>query len=154
MLVAEVQTTSDTTFRLYDWGRVDRPLHIDEALACMDFAPPRRRVEPVTIDAGDVRTERLVDTPAFSIERLVAVRPTRLDVPNSGRPIVLVTLEGRASIETPDGSIPAIPGRALLVPAATGTARLEMDCAAVVLRVDVPGPIDHIIDDGPAMASA
>lgn len=40
VLVAEVQTPSDTTFRLYDWGRTGRELHIEPALACADFAPP------------------------------------------------------------------------------------------------------------------
>src|SRR5581483_9365793 len=42
--VFEVQQTSDITYRLYDWDRVDaktgrpRDLHIDTALACVDFA--------------------------------------------------------------------------------------------------------------------
>jgi mannose-6-phosphate isomerase len=40
VLVAEVQTPSDTTFRLYDWGRTGRELHIEAALACADFGPP------------------------------------------------------------------------------------------------------------------
>jgi mannose-6-phosphate isomerase len=37
--VAEVQTPSDTTFRVYDWGRQGRELHIEQALDCIDFAP-------------------------------------------------------------------------------------------------------------------
>src|SRR5206468_5718344 len=49
MLVAEVQTPSDTTFRLFDFNRVDpstgrpRKLHVREALACIDFSG---RAEP------------------------------------------------------------------------------------------------------------
>lgn len=39
VLVAEVQSPSDTTFRVYDWGRVGRELHIPQALECIDFAP-------------------------------------------------------------------------------------------------------------------
>lgn len=44
-VVFEVQQSSDTTFRLYDWGRVDaqgraRVLHVKEALAAMDVALP------------------------------------------------------------------------------------------------------------------
>lgn len=43
--VFEVQQSSDTTFRLYDWGRVDakgkpRKLHVKEALAAMDMSIP------------------------------------------------------------------------------------------------------------------
>ncbi|MFG0260002.1 MAG: type I phosphomannose isomerase catalytic subunit, partial [Phycisphaerales bacterium JB041] len=43
VLVAEVQTPSDTTFRVYDWaaefGRAGRELHVEQALACIDFSP-------------------------------------------------------------------------------------------------------------------
>ncbi len=39
VLVAEVQTPSDTTFRVYDWGRVGRELHVAQALECIDFSP-------------------------------------------------------------------------------------------------------------------
>jgi mannose-6-phosphate isomerase len=52
VLVAEVQTPSDTTFRLYDWTReYQRPLremHVDQALQAMvlDVPPPVRRLEP------------------------------------------------------------------------------------------------------------
>lgn len=43
--VYEVQQSSNTTYRLYDWGRLDangrpRPLHVKEALASVDFSLP------------------------------------------------------------------------------------------------------------------
>lgn len=43
--VFEVQQSSNTTFRLYDWGRLDangnpRQLHVQEALAAMDLSLP------------------------------------------------------------------------------------------------------------------
>src|SRR4029077_19757702 len=42
VLMAEVQQTSDATFRLFDWNRRDaqgksRQLHVEEALACIDW---------------------------------------------------------------------------------------------------------------------
>ena len=40
VLVAEVQTTSDTTFRLWDWGRVGRQMHVEQALACINYDTP------------------------------------------------------------------------------------------------------------------
>jgi len=44
VLVCEVQTPSDTTFRVYDWaseyGREGRELHIEQALACAQTSPP------------------------------------------------------------------------------------------------------------------
>ena len=52
--VFEVQQSSNTTFRLYDWGRVDsegrpRKLHVEEALAAMDLTLP----PPVPGDSVD-----------------------------------------------------------------------------------------------------
>jgi mannose-6-phosphate isomerase len=44
VLVAEIQTPSDTTFRVYDWkkeyGRADRELHIEQAVECASFGHP------------------------------------------------------------------------------------------------------------------
>jgi len=42
ILLAEIQETSDTTYRIYDWDRIDdtgmsRDLHIDEAMDAIDF---------------------------------------------------------------------------------------------------------------------
>jgi mannose-6-phosphate isomerase len=39
VLVAEVQTPSDTTFRVYDWGRKGRELHIEQAMECIEWGP-------------------------------------------------------------------------------------------------------------------
>ncbi len=43
LLIYEIQQNSDTTYRVYDWGRVGldgkpRDLHIEESLKCIDFS--------------------------------------------------------------------------------------------------------------------
>ena len=59
--VYEVQQSSDTTFRLYDWGRVDaegrpRQLHVKEALAAMDLSlPPPTPADSVSCAYFDFR---------------------------------------------------------------------------------------------------
>src|SRR5207244_8970021 len=50
VLLAEIQQTSDATFRLFDWNRRDaegrpRTLHVEEALASIDW--DRGPVQPV-----------------------------------------------------------------------------------------------------------
>jgi mannose-6-phosphate isomerase len=63
VLVAEVQTPSDTTFRLYDWaveyGREGRELHLEPALECLDFGDPPAPVKapPGVADFPLVSTE-------------------------------------------------------------------------------------------------
>jgi mannose-6-phosphate isomerase len=47
LLVFEIQQNSDVTYRLYDWNHVDpgsgqpRPLHVEQALACVNYAEER-----------------------------------------------------------------------------------------------------------------
>lgn len=63
VLVAEVQTPSDTTFRVYDWGRKGRELHIQQSMECIEFAPSQgARVLP-KLGAGV-----LSDTEYFRME--------------------------------------------------------------------------------------
>lgn len=67
LLVAEVQTPSDTTYRVFDWNRVDesgrpRPLHVEEALESIHF--------DVTPDKLPVTTVgRLVDCEHFKVDK-------------------------------------------------------------------------------------
>ena len=67
LLIAEVQTPSDTTYRVFDWNRVDdsgkpRQLHIEEALESIHF--------DVTPDKLPVTTVgRLVDSEYFKVDK-------------------------------------------------------------------------------------
>jgi mannose-6-phosphate isomerase len=65
VLVAEVQTPSDTTFRVDDWGRQGRALHIEEALQCIDVAPA-----PPPIALGDGTRGLVLITEFFTVARL------------------------------------------------------------------------------------
>src|SRR5690606_19633472 len=89
VVVAEVQTPSDTTFRLYDWGRdtsSGRDLQIEPALECARFAPCTPPTQPALITVGGVRTQRLARTPDFTIERLEAQPGAECAVVTSGMP--------------------------------------------------------------------
>lgn len=61
ILVAEVQTPSDTTYRLFDWNdrydRPDRSLHVDHVLECVSFDPPAQPTR-LADDAADGRLVR------------------------------------------------------------------------------------------------
>jgi len=63
ILIAEIQQTSDATFRLFDWNR-PRPLHVEESLASIHWG--QGPVEPIS--ANDARST-LVRCPFFQVER-------------------------------------------------------------------------------------
>src|SRR5207245_1012580 len=77
ILLFEVQQTSDITYRLYDWDRVDaktgksRQLHVDEGLSCADFARgPCPPVSPTMAVREGVRREVLVNCEYFTLKRM------------------------------------------------------------------------------------
>ncbi|MHB1317452.1 MAG: type I phosphomannose isomerase catalytic subunit [Anaerolineae bacterium] len=76
-VVAEVQQTSDATYRLYDWGRLGndgkpRELHAAQALDTIRFgAQGPGVVQPVLLGAeGRVRRYGLVECPQFTLEKV------------------------------------------------------------------------------------
>jgi len=69
-LILEIQQNSDTTYRVYDWGRVGldgkpRDLHIEKSLQCIDFED--FEPEPLRIPEHPGKPTELVDCSEFSI---------------------------------------------------------------------------------------
>ena len=67
VLIAEIQQTSDITYRLYDWDRVDangvgRELHTDLALDAINFEPTNTKLDYEVVKNKSVN---LVECPFF-----------------------------------------------------------------------------------------
>ena len=95
VVVAEVQMPSDTTFRVYDWGRTGRELHVKEALECTDFvhpAPPATRLE-----SGQHKA-RLVTTEFFTLDEHAVGSGDAISVGDGSGPAVVIALHGSASM--------------------------------------------------------
>lgn len=95
ILVAEIQTPSDTTFRLYDFGRLDttgqpRPLHIKEALESIRFDI---LAEELTVTTSG----RLVDCPHFLVDKVI-IPATEQVMLGRGIMRVLVLISGEGYI--------------------------------------------------------
>ena len=98
VLMAEVQQTSDATYRLFDWNRKDaqgksRELHLAESLACIDWQ--RGPVEPVRAEGfGTDRKRRqpLVKCPYFALEYVAKMTP--FSCGGTGRLQAVVVLSG------------------------------------------------------------
>jgi mannose-6-phosphate isomerase len=123
VLVAEIQTPSDTTFRVYDWGRAGRELHIQQALQCIDFGPaPAATRRP----AQDTRF-RHVATEFFTIDELVTTdaRTERI-ASDPERATVATVLGGEGEILATAGRWPTRLGDTFLIPAG-----IAADCSIV-----------------------
>lgn len=115
VLVAEIQTPSDTTFRVFDWGRTGRELHVQQALQCIDFgaAPAGARLAP-----GQKRG-RLVTTDFYTIEEARPSPAERVPLRVTAGPSILMLLRGHGTIEAPGlEPVRVAAGNTALIPAA------------------------------------
>lgn len=141
ILLAEVQQSSDLTFRIHDWGRVDadgklRKLHIEQALACIDF--DRGPVDPVPLREGDASRgcEELVQCDHFCLRRYATKEP--FTVPSADRFHVLMILAGQADVRSGEFSQMLIKGQTILLPAAAADMMITPAGEVVVLEAFLP----------------
>lgn len=132
LIVAEIQQASDTTFRLFDWNRVDangqsRPLHIEQALEVIDYTSgPVALVEPTGIPSNATvnPTEpaqclsRLVHCDKFELQKYSGFDPIEFEA--DGRFRILSVVSGQVALVYRDGSEQVLTtGQTALIPAAT-----------------------------------
>ena len=136
ILVAEIQTPSDTTFRVFDWGRTDRTLHIEQAMVCIAFEPAAPSAPSAPHEQDGLRTTRLSHTDHYVIDRIDALEAGTIPLAPDTAPEVLMMLQG--SGRTGDASLD--PGRTILLPAAMDPLDASLDAGASMLRITLP---DH-----------
>jgi mannose-6-phosphate isomerase len=145
LVIFEIQQNSDTTYRVFDWNRLDphgkpRQLHVEQSLECIDFEdfePEPIRAELPEAAPGNVHVQTLVEDPLFSIECVSLVPPAQIDYSLSV-PHVLGLIEGTASILHPQHPIQLAAGQFCLVPAGLKHAKIEAKSTAKFL-VAKPG---------------
>ncbi|MFO0013509.1 MAG: type I phosphomannose isomerase catalytic subunit [Planctomycetota bacterium] len=134
LIVAEIQQSSDCTFRLYDWNRLDangspRPLHIAQALEVIDF--DRGPVSIATPRGTDTAGQSiLVDCDRFQL--LECKGPGRFPLPATTFSIVTLPA-GTGTIETSREHHRLSRGESLLIPSACVDAVLHLETGSVAL---------------------
>jgi mannose-6-phosphate isomerase len=96
-LILEIQQNSDTTYRVYDWGRVGldgspRDLHIEESLQSIDFED----FEPAPLSATPGE-QTLADCAEFRIRKYDLAPGQTLRLPGEQSARLLHAVEGRLS---------------------------------------------------------
>ena len=146
ILVAEVQTPSDTTFRVFDFNRVDpstgklRKLHVADALKCIDFSGKEAGPQKRDHVAGLFTTvSRLVTSPYFKIEKVRFSEGVEQAVPYD-QPVVWMMLQGEAQVKVDDVKEPTRfkRGETVLIPAKTKNSMLKTLSDCVWLEVTFP----------------
>jgi mannose-6-phosphate isomerase len=155
VVVAEIQTPSDTTFRVWDWNRNDpeRPLHLDEARACLQFGAAQedgtrgvtRTGDATAFESSGLRSRRLLRTPFFSLEWIEATRDAAFPIEPTGVAEVWMHLAGSAEWRTTSLAMPVRPGTTVLRPAAVEPGEVLLRQGHTILRVLCGSPLDGAI---------
>jgi mannose-6-phosphate isomerase len=126
VMLAEIQQTSDITYRVYDWDRVDdegneRDLHNDLAIDAFDFDMPENfRVQ---YQKEKNRSNTMVSCPYFTTNFLHVTEPIlKLNTKDSF--FIYMCVEGEALIETETISEFIKQGETILIPAAVETYKI------------------------------
>jgi mannose-6-phosphate isomerase len=140
ILVAEIQQSSDTTFRLFDWNRLGadgrpRPLHTDKGLDVVDF--DRGPVMPVRPRATDrPQVKRYVECDKFVWDRFDFDSP--LSAGGDKRCHILTVLQGAVRIEGDPADTTLPRGETALLPASLGRVQLTPQGRTILLDAYLP----------------
>ncbi len=146
ILVAEVQTPSDTTFRVFDFNRIDaatgrpRTLHVEPALECIDFSGAAQPEQKRSHVAGYFTTvTRLVTCDYFKMEKVRMTEGIEEPVPYD-EPVVWIMLEGSAEVRVDGIAEPTrfTRGETVLLPAAMNNPIIKTLSDCVWLEVTFP----------------
>ncbi len=141
-LIFEIQQNSDTTFRISDWGRVDkngvpRKLHLEQGIKAIGFT---NRVSPrIPAVIGETTFNRkfnLVDRHCFKVDCLRLVEKHPDSTGNiSGSFHLISVMKGAVKLTSRTGSCELTLGASALVPAVCGNYQIEpLDNSATVLK--------------------
>jgi mannose-6-phosphate isomerase len=140
LLVAEIQQSSDVTYRLFDWNRLGsdgkpRALHIDEGLAVVDYATgPVNPRAPQPTERSWV--SRLVQCEKFVLDRWEF--DSDRTIGGDQRCHIVCVLQGAVEIEGDPTSRPVPRGGTALLPAALGPVRLTPRGRTILLDAYLP----------------
>jgi mannose-6-phosphate isomerase len=150
VLMAEVQQTSDATFRLFDWNRVDaqgkaRTLHVEEALAAVHW--DQGRVQPLRatgfegLSAQPTSNERIQQTlvrcPYFILEYFQAGE--LFSCGGTGSLQAVIVLQGRGRLSPSEEEVSA--GQVWVMPAALPQTWCRPEPVMSALLCYLPAPV-------------
>ena len=141
LMVAEIQQTSDCTYRIYDYDRLDsnghkRQLHTAEAMDAIDFSGIGSHAN-TNYNARLNETTTVAACPYF-ITRLIPFNtPIRKNLEDVDTFVIYMCVSGMTAVKAMDTIVPMHAGECVLVPAVADSVELFCEGEARLLEVTV-----------------
>ena len=138
ILIAEIQQNSNTTYRVYDYGRVGndgkpRELHVEKALDVTERIPPKypttAQGQPEKVEGGEKTLLRTCEY--FNVNKLEIDGTMTLNADEKSFKSLLF-LDGKAEIKCADGVQTAVKGESFFVPAGSGEFTVTGKCEVIL----------------------
>jgi mannose-6-phosphate isomerase len=147
-VIVETQQQSDTTYRLYDYGR-PRPLHLEQGVGAVKERTASGKVirpAPVAIDGGKNRRSSMIAAPYFVVDLFELKAPedfstiaSEKDASRKTSVQILVAVEGCGVVEAKGRDpVTLAKGDAVVIPAALQGFTVRPQWAVEFLKASVP----------------
>ena len=140
ILIAEIQQSSNVTYRVYDYGRLGadgkpRPLHIEKALEVTNTKPldPERPVYGLELDG--VVTQLLADCQYFNVNRHRLIKELELYADKNSFAHVLMIGGSGGELVADNHRLELTMGSSVFVPAGTGAFAIKGNCDVIVTTI-------------------
>ncbi|MBQ8296470.1 MAG: class I mannose-6-phosphate isomerase [Ruminococcus sp.] len=145
ILIAEIQQNSNTTYRVYDYGRVGadgkpRELHVEKALEVTELkpAPEQRRFIPLELEgrcAGTV-VKLLADCDYFTVSKAELNNSLYIAEADERSFIHVLAVEGSAVLSDGSGKMSVKKGESVFIPADSGKYTIKGNCSIIITEIN------------------
>lgn len=141
ILIAEIQQNSNTTYRIYDYGRVGadgkpRQLHIDKAVDVTNLCPAKPYPQSEPVDMGGWTKNRLAKCEYFTVDVINVDTSAALEADKSSFVNILVLDGGCVLSSEGNDAVELKKGDSVFIPAGLGKFELTGKCSAVMTHID------------------
>ena len=141
ILIAEIQQNSNTTYRIYDYGRVGadgkpRQLHIDKAVDVTNLCPAKPYPQSEPVDMGGWTKKRLAKCEYFTVDVINVDTSAALEADKSSFVNILVLDGGCVLSSEGNDAVELKKGDSVFIPAGLGKCELTGKCSAVMTHID------------------
>lgn len=127
ILLAEIQQTSDITYRVYDWDRVDangneRELHIEDAIEAINFDCKGEKSDYIQKENATVS---MVNCNYFTANHLFLSKSKKMNYDSLDSFVIYMCVSGSATLTSVVFEVELVAGETVLLPASLGDFIIE-----------------------------
>ena len=142
ILLAEIQQSSDITYRVYDYNRTDaqgkqRELHVEKALKVLDYEYREDIKTDYSIVAN--RPALLASCPYFQTSILELTSPYDKDIYSLDSFVIYICLEGSGMVCWEGNTYPLTQGETMLIPASLLNYSIKPQDSMTLIETHIPG---------------